>query len=49
MYKIEGKKEVSPIDIDSPEYYKAWLDIIFYSDTIAKLFALKENIIETKK
>jgi len=49
MYKIEGKKEVWPIDIDSPEYYKAWLDIIFYSDIIAKLFALKENIIETKK
>jgi len=49
MYKIEWTEEVWPIDINSPEYYKAWLDIIFYSDTIAKLFALKENIIETKK
>ena len=49
MYKIEWWKEVWPININSFEYYKAWLDIIFYSDVVAKFFAIKENIIETKK
>ncbi len=49
MYKVEWWKQIWPIDINSPEYYQAWHDIIFYSDVTAKLFAIKEKIVETKK
>jgi len=49
MYKIVWWKEVWPIDIDFPEYYQAWLDIIFYADILNKLVSLKFNDPETKK
>jgi hypothetical protein len=49
MYKIEWWKEVWSIDIDSKEYYKAWLDIIFYADILNKMVSLKFNDPETKK
>jgi hypothetical protein len=48
MYKIEWEKEVWPIDIDSPEYYQAWLDIIFYADVLNRLLRLKHSV-ETDK
>ena len=48
MYKVEWKKEVWPIYINSPEYYTAWLDIIFYADVLNRLLRLKHNV-ETDK
>ncbi len=44
MYKLEWDKEVWPIDINSPEYYQAWLDILFYADILNKLLRLKHNV-----
>jgi len=49
MYKIEWWKEIWPIDINSPEYYNAWQDIIFYADFLNKTVSLKFNDPETKK
>jgi len=49
MYKVVDWKEIWPIDINSPEYYKAWLDIIFYADLMNKYVSLKFNDPETKK
>ncbi len=49
MYKVEWWKETWPIDINSPEYYQAWQDIIFYADFSNKLVSLKFNDPETKK
>ena len=48
MYKIEWWKEIWPIDIDSPEYYQTWLDIIFYADVLNRLLRLKHSV-ETDK
>ncbi len=49
MYRLEWNKEIWPIDINSPEYYQAWLDIIFYADILNKFVSLKFNDPETKK
>jgi len=49
MYKIEWWKEVWPIGIDSKEYYRAWLDILFYADILNKMVSLKFNDPETKE
>lgn len=49
MYKVEWDKEVWPIDINSSEYYQAWLDILFYADILNKYVSLKFNDPETKE
>ncbi len=49
MYKVEWWKELWPIDINSPEYYQAWQDIIFYADILNKLASVKFNNSETEK
>lgn len=38
--RVLGKK----LDPKSPEYFKAWQDIIFFSDTLNTLYRLKNNI-----
>jgi len=43
MYKIIWWKESWPIDINSFEYYKAWLDILFNADILNKMLRLKHN------
>lgn len=49
MYKNIWKNQLDwPIDINSPEYYKAWTDIVFYADYLNKLLSLKHNFKESK-
>lgn len=38
-----------PIDIYSPEYYKAWQDILFYSDILTKYLWLKKSFETSRK
>lgn len=55
MYKVIGLNEEWekvlqwPIDINSTEYYQAWLDILFYADILNKFVSLKFNNPEDKE
>lgn len=49
MYQISENWIKWPIDINSPEYYKAWTDIIFYNDLLLKFIELKNSIKNTKE
>lgn len=49
MYQITEKWIKWPIDINSPEYYKAWNDIIFYDDVYTKFLELKHSVKNDKE
>lgn len=49
LYQITQKWIKWPIDINSPEYYKAWNDIIFYDDVYTKFLELKHSIKNDKE
>jgi len=46
MYHIDENWDIiwNPIDINSKEYYQAWLNIMFYDDVYSKLYILRKNI-----
>lgn len=49
LYKLTPNWYKWPIDINSPEYYKAWNDIIFYDDVYSKFLELKHSVKNDKE
>lgn len=48
LYQITKDWLKWPIDINSPEYYKAWQDILFYDSLLSKYLELKKSLKASK-